>query len=318
MGWIYAYHFSPNDLLIREDPLFIRRHRFLASASAEKSIWHETDIDSLDPDSGSYLRGGVAQIAAAAGEVGLVTDQAGEAIGRDQRGAKLAAAQLAALRAIPWRKWNSLQLRDYCSKVRLGKELLAQASLDLEVLTGIAEDLRVLVGPKRCRILLQTLPGSTSTDSAGLLSSEELFELADGYWRRKGPAGWKKSPLADQLARKEPGQTSESAAWIGGYYPQSYGCGHAHMLPLAPYEEYENVKNPELISERLSHVLLDIAEKIDRLGFPLELFPLLAEPAVRQLAMTKFMSDWSDWQSALEGLRELRLEPLISHLQENP
>jgi hypothetical protein len=318
LGWIYAYHFSPNDLLIKEDPLFIRRHRFLASASMKRSIWHETDIDSLDADSGSYLRGGVAQISAAAGEIGLVTDQAVEAIGRDQGGSRLAGAQLAALRAIPWRKWNSLQLRDYCLKIRLGKELLAQASLDSEVLTGIAEDLRVLVGPKRCRVLLQTLPGSTSTDSAGLLSSEELFELADGYWRRKGPAGWRKSPLADELARKEPNQTSESISWIGGYYPRSYGCGHAHRLPLAPYEEYENVKDPELISERLSHVLLDIAEKIDRLGFPLELLPLLAEPAVRQLALTKFMSDWGDWQSALEGLRELRLESLISHLQENP
>src|SRR5258705_5085451 len=52
LGWIYAYHFSPNDLLIREDPLFIRRHRFLATYSTGKSVWHDTDIDSLDPDSG--------------------------------------------------------------------------------------------------------------------------------------------------------------------------------------------------------------------------------------------------------------------------
>ena len=318
LGWIYAYHFSPNDLLIKEDPLFIRRHRFLASASTGKSIWHDTDIDSLDPDAGSYLRGGVAQIAAPAGEIGLVSDQAGEGMGRNQRGARLAAAQLAALRAIPWRKWNGRQLHDFCSKVRLGKELLAEASLDPEILTRISDDLRVLVGPIRCRILLQGLPGSTSFDLAGLLSSEELFELADGYWRKKGPAGWRESPLADQLARERILQTSESITWIGGYYPQSYGCGHAHLFPLGPYEEYENVKNPELISERLSHVLLDLAEKIDRLGLPLELLPLLAEPAVRQLAITKGMSDWSDWQSALEGLRELRLEPLISHLQENP
>ena len=160
LGWIYAYHFSPNDLLVKEDPLFVRRHRFLSSSSKEKSIWHDTDIDSIDADSGSYLRGGVAQIAAVAGEIGLVTDQAGEAMGRDQKGARLAAAQLAALRAIPWRKWNSRQLHNFCSRVRLGKELLAQASMDPELLTGISEDLRVLVGPIRCRILLQGLPGS--------------------------------------------------------------------------------------------------------------------------------------------------------------
>ena len=318
LGWIYAYHFSPNDLLIKEDPLFIRRHRFLVNSSKEKSIWHETNIDSLDADSGSYLRGGVAQIAAVAGEIGLVTDQAGEAMGRDQKGAKLAAAQLAALRATPWRKWNSRQLHQFCSKVRLGKELLAQASMDPELLATISEDLRVLLGPTRCRMLVQGLPGSTSSDSAGPLSAEELFELADRYWKRKGPVGWRESPLADQLAREQPIPASESINWIGGYYPQTYGCGHTHMSPLGPYEEYENVKNPELISERLSHVILDLAEKIDRLGLPLEILPLLAEPAVRRLAMTKWMSDWSDWQSALEGLRELRLEPLISQLQENP
>ncbi|MFN8006358.1 MAG: hypothetical protein U0V70_04920 [Terriglobia bacterium] len=318
LGWIYAYHFAPNDLLIKEDPLFIRRHHFLTTSATARVLWRDTDLDSVDPDSGSYVRGGVAQIAAVAGEVGLTTDEPETAVGRDQPGARLAAAQLAALRAIPWKKWNSRQLQDYCLKVRLGRELLAESSLNPSILTEISDDLRVLVGPTRARLLLQTLPGSTTADSAYPLSSPELYALANAYWKRKGSKGWSKSPLVSQVKAEDSRQGPALPNWAGGYYPHASGCPHAHASSLGSYEEYQNLKDPGLISERLSHVLLDLAEKMDRSGLPLDLLPLVAEPAVRQLGMTKGMSDWSDWQSALVGFRDLRLEPLLSQLQAAP
>ncbi|MGA2263357.1 MAG: tetratricopeptide repeat protein, partial [Acidobacteriota bacterium] len=60
-GIIYAYYMSPRDLLISDDPLFLRKHQFLKFGTQIKaeSIWEVPDLMN-GTKGGSYLVGGLA------------------------------------------------------------------------------------------------------------------------------------------------------------------------------------------------------------------------------------------------------------------
>jgi len=118
--------------------------------------------------------------------------------------------------------------------------------------------------------------------------------------------------------RKEASITSsDQSHYFGGVHPTTYGCAEPHLMQLVPYEEYENLFSPQPLAERLSDILLYLAEAADRAGLPVEGLAVLAEPAVQQFSTRAKMNYLSDWKSAVNGMRSLDINSLMHLLDEN-
>ena len=63
-GIVYAYYFSPDDLLISEDPLFLRKHEFvdLEPVGHPDLFGHAPELEVSSEGAGSYLTGRIRRI----------------------------------------------------------------------------------------------------------------------------------------------------------------------------------------------------------------------------------------------------------------
>jgi hypothetical protein len=319
LGWVYASYFSPRDLVLAADPWFVRRHQFpFDEFSGKKSVWHATAMRSYTTGGGTYLAGGLAQIAAAAGEVGLVGVDGGETAGRDLASSAIAARQLASLRATPWAGLDEHVLRLLALKLLLGRELLVKAALHPEVQAELADPLLSLIGLRRRAELVHALSERDLATAFRLLGSLDLYFLADWHWQRNGATGWKHSPLGQALEQETHGKGSGQVLLLGGYQPESDGCLRPHLFHQGPYEAYQGFFNKEWMAERLSPIVLDLAAAADRLNLPLGALALVSETAVHDTARRSLMANRDDWRAALQAIRSLRLEPLLDVLEGTP
>ncbi len=130
VGWVYAYYFSPRDLVVAEDPLLTRKHQFhVTLGSGRRFYWPGASRQTLRRQTGNYLRGALCQIATLTGEIGLVKAEAGESIGTDPVVEGFAAAQLSGVRSVPWPHLNPLSMHLVGLKLRLAREFMARAAL---------------------------------------------------------------------------------------------------------------------------------------------------------------------------------------------
>ena len=67
------------------DPWFVRRHQFIGTISGKETAWAPTQLRSYASGGGSYLGGGLAQIAAIAGDVALVGKDTDGSVGTAAR-----------------------------------------------------------------------------------------------------------------------------------------------------------------------------------------------------------------------------------------
>ncbi len=186
-------------------------------------------------------------------------------------------------------------------KLRLARELVAVASLKPSMANEVAELTTGLIGLVRRTRLLGSLTAHDAEGAIKLLSSSDLYFLAERYWQRHGNKQMAESPLTTAMQSLELPVQQRRGHAFGGIHPTTYGCLHTHLLPLSPYEDYENFRFADAMSERLSHLLLDLAAEMDRIGIPAEALAVLGEPAIREWTRKARMNDRDDWMAALEG-----------------
>jgi hypothetical protein len=197
-------------------------------------------------------------------------------------------------------------------KLRLARELVTVASLKPSMANEVAELTTGLIGLVRRTRLLGLLSAHNAEDALKLLSSSDLYSLAERYWQRHGNKQMAESPLTTAMQSLElPSQRIRGHAF-GGIHPTTYGCVHTHLLALSPYEDYENFRLADAMSERLSHLPLDLAAEMDRIGIPVEALAVLGEPAIREWTRIARMNDRDDWMAALEAVSQLRLPELVA------
>lgn len=185
------------------------------------------------------------------------------------------------------------------------------ASLKPSMADEVAELTIGLIGLVRRTRLLGSLAEHDAEGALKLLSSSDLFFLAERYWRKHGNKQLGENPLTTAMQSLE----QERIHALGGVHPTTYGCLHTHLLPLSPYEDYENFRFADAMSERLSHLLLDLAGEMDRIGIPVEALAVFGEPAIREWARKARMNDRDDWMAALEAASQLQLPQLITAMQ---
>src|SRR5262249_7949466 len=125
------------------------------------------------------------------------------------------------------------------------------------------------------------------------------------------------SPIVVALRRETVLVPREQTNYFGGYHVLTDGCAHPHLTNLGPYEDFENLRTNVPLAERLSHLLLDLADAADREGLPVEATALLAEGAVQRFAVLADMSTEFDWATALVAMHHIDLNALLPLLEKN-
>jgi hypothetical protein len=309
VGWVYAYYLSPEDLVPSSDPLLVRKQLFFDTST--KDLWPATHVV-VSTEYGSYVEGGLAQFEAAAGQIGTSrldpAESAGDGIGRS-----VIAAEIAAIRGAPWQKMDDSMLHFIALNLRLGREFVIQSAFHPETRDELAEAATGLIGLQRRSALMDSVADLDFRNSFSLLSSSDLYFLADAYRKMKGAT---LPGDVDKAVKQESINISvEGLHDFGGSYPTIYSSTHNRLLQLGPYEEYDKLVFAEPLSERLSHFLLDLAEAADGAGLPIDALSLLAEPATRQLASRLHMSSKDDWMSAIEAMHDIDMKALIPSLR---
>ena len=310
VGWVYAYYFSPRDLVVAEDPLLTRKHQFhVTLGSGGRYYWPPASRQTLRRQTGNYLRGPLCQIATLTGEIGLVKAEAGESIGTDPVVEGFAAAQLSGVRSLPWSHLNPLSMHLVALKIRLAREFLARSALQPEMQQDVAQIVEGLLGPTRRAQLLESVATRELEGISALLSSSDLYYLGNRLWDEKQAAHLGNGPVREALERASTLVPSHQDRFFAG--SELGDRSYCKRLPPPPYEEYNNSLLTHHLSRRLGHFMLTLAESADRSGLPLEALALVAEPAVRHLALNAQMNNSADWRGALRAMSRLPLEELV-------
>ena len=310
VGWVYAYYFSPRDLVVAEDPLLTRKHQFhVTLGSGGRYYWPAASRQTLRRQTGNYLRGPLCQIATLTGEIGLVKAEAGESIGTDPVVEGFAAAQLSGVRSLPWSHLNPLSMHLVALKIRLAREFLARSALQQEMQQDVAQIVEGLLGPTRRAQLLESVATRELEGISALLSSSDLYYLGNRLWDEKQAAHLGNGPVREALERASTLVPSHQDRFFAG--SELGDRTYCNRLLPPPYEEFNNSLLTHHLSRRLGHFMLTLAELADRSGLPLEALALVAEPAVRHLALNAQMNNSADWKGALRAMSRLPLEELV-------
>jgi tetratricopeptide (TPR) repeat protein len=315
VGWIYSYYLSPQDLVMAQDPFFIRRHELFEDSPHHKTYWPQTAQRTYLEEAGGFLGGVLFQLGMMAGKIGLTQVETDKSFNGHNTVEAVAATQIASLRSLAWARLKQGDLHAVGVKLRLARELVAVGSLKPPMANEVAELTIGLIGLVRRTQLLRFLTAHDIEGALKLLSSSDLYFLAERYWQKHGSKQLGENPLTVAMQSLEQPTQRASTHSFGGIHPSTYGCLHNHLLPLSPYEDYENFKFADAMSERLGHFLLDLAGEMDRFGIPAESLAVFGEPAIREWARKSRMNDRDDWMAALEGVSRIHLPQLIAAMQ---
>jgi hypothetical protein len=93
------------------------------------------------------------------------------------------------------------------------------------------------------------------------------------------------------------------------------GCDHAHLVRLAPYEEYERMMMPMKMAERVTELNLYLIDYAGQAGIPAAALGSLAEPLALEVLRKLQMSDSKDWRPIPLAFASLDEQSLIAILK---
>ena len=308
-GVIYAYFLDPADLLVSEDPLLIRKHRFLDTDTNMTAIFPPSDFNKGSQGAGSHLIGGFAQFFNIAGQFAV----SGEKTGNNTM---VAAAQIGSLRATDWRRVNETDLRVLGLRIRLAREWVLHAALDAKLADALAEDTLGLLSATRRARLLDAISSRDWSTALTVATLGDLYSLSGRYLERFQTDSWQSPVLA--ALRRMPAEDDARMRWFGGSAVDLMGCAHPHLAELGPYELYEWLLLPQKLSQRTAEFKLFLADVAGRVGVPPAILGTVAEPLAKQILGKAHMADLHDWRSvtqAFGGLGEDMLEAALDSKQ---
>ncbi|SPE39377.1 hypothetical protein SBA3_320005 [Candidatus Sulfopaludibacter sp. SbA3] len=305
IGIVYGYFLSPDDLLVSEDPLLLRKHRFLDLDVASASIFPISELSKTSEGAGSHLLGGFAQFHRVAGQLAV----SGEKTGNSEM---VAAAQIGSLRVTDWRYLKEDDLLVLGLRLRLAREWILHAGSDPKLMDALAEDTLGLLSTTR---RAQLLDGIAARDWESALSAAtlgDLFALSGRYLARYSKDSWQ-SPVVVALRQAPPAADESRLRALGGSSVELMGCAHSHLAVLGPYEQYEWLLLPYKLAERAAEFKLFLADVAGRVGVPAATLGF-AEPLARQMLVKARMADVHDWRAvtrSFAGLDETMLESAL-------
>ncbi|HLY16624.1 MAG TPA: hypothetical protein VKR61_05340, partial [Bryobacteraceae bacterium] len=290
-GILYAYYFRAGDLLVSEDPLFLRKHEFVDLGGGEHhSAFREPpDLEVSSESAGSYLKGGFAGFSHIAGRVAASgPHRAGDS-------EMVFAAQIGSLRATDWRNISDQTMLAFGLRVRLAREWIERASRSPELLSDLADGALGILSLGRRAALLDAVRAGDWRAAWQCVTLSDLYFLSGSYLARYPADPWD-SPVTRHLRTMPAGARAAQLAGVGASHPYLNGCDHPHLIRLAPYEEYERVLMPTAMAERVSEFKLYLLEYAGEAGIPAAALGAVAEPVVLEILRKAQMADMKDWR----------------------
>lgn len=298
MGPVYAYYLKPDDLLVSQDPLLLRKHQFFDMSPGDHVLFPPSALQPTSEGAGSYLLGGFADLPGAAGEVALSGRQS------DPNVEFVAGAQIGSLRSSDWSRLNEHDLIRFEVRLRVAREWIIHASTDDRLLAGLTQDIEGLLPPTRTGTLLDATASRDWDEAFKTLTLGDLFQLSSRYLDRYSKDLWQ-SPAIAALRKSGDAPGDERLRSLGSSAVRLLGCSHPHLAPAGPYEEYEKLMLPFKLAERTAEFKLYLADLAARLGLPPAALNAIGEPLAMAILSKTHMTDIRDWQSALSAFAAL-------------
>ncbi len=290
-GIVYAYFLSPDDLLVSEDPLLLRRHRFVSRDLRGTHLFPSSRLQLPSPSSdGSYLRGGFADFPRAAGQMARYSMGASAPYSEH-----VADAQFACLRATDWSQLREHHLRLFGLKILLAREWIVQAAITPPLRRDLAESTLGPLSLKRRRSLLAAIERKSWRTVWDSVTLSDLYFLAGSYQARYTADPWE-SPVTLAVRRMASSDGDSGQQWLGCPALETMNLARPQLAATAPYEEYARYVMPSLIGERVAEFKLYLALQMDRTGVPAAAMGTLAMSIAPQLLRELRMNDLRDWQ----------------------
>ena len=301
-GVVYALYLSPEDALVREDPLFLRKHQFASLDSSEGKSGGFLDPDLVSGQSfGTFVVGGFADFGPTAGRVSMAT------LRRVGESAEFpGAAILGSLRDTRWQLLRDVELRWIGLSVLAAREWILDAAVDGTARAGLASAAQGLLSPARLARLLRALELRDWNEAWRQVTLSDLYFLGDAF-TRSVKDGTPLSPTLQALHSLQDTVDPSRLRWFGQDLRPLLGCSHPHLARLPPYEYYEGSMLPDRLAARAGEFKLQLAASFDRAGLPAALLGAVAEPlALKLLADVhpSYPGDWQSLQSAFLGINE--------------
>jgi Flp pilus assembly protein TadD len=308
-GIVYGAYFSPEDTLVANDPLLLRKHEsFDLHTGSPKAAFVMSSMELGSTQGGSYALGGFAYFAHASGDAAALGVQSGNPA------ARLYSFQTAATRMTPWARYRDEDQRLLGLKIRLAREWIVYAAGEPALLRDLSDDTLGVLSLSRRRELLNAIASRDWRAAWNSVSLSDLLILADRYTARYKRSPWN-SPV-DAALRDAGAHNDGSRLNLLGTVPLSlFGCNHPHLLTMAPYEEYENHLLPDELAERTAEIKLYLSTLMDKLGLPAAALQTIAEPATKIAFRSIRMSDDHDWAPALAAFRAIDQETIEAVLE---
>ena len=292
-GIVYAAYLDPADILVENDPLLVRKHQAfeLSQTSGAKPRFPPSELEEANAGEGSFFSGSFAQFA-------LVSAR-GHGEGRTPS-SYLQRNQSASIRLTPWASWGDTDQRMLGLKLRMAREWCVYAGQDPALFAALSEDTLGLLSLTRRRELLDSITAHRWSLIGNSLTDSDLLALADRYLARYSKTPWL-SPVDADLRRAEAESGGDRLDLLGSIPASLYGCGHPHLVSLAPYEEYEHHLFPVEMAERAAEMKLYLAAAMDRAAVPAAAMSSIANEVSKRAFASMKMSDERDWVSALKA-----------------
>ncbi len=294
VAWSYAYYAAPDDLLVSADRYLVRRHQFISAAG---NGWNPTELQKCD-GGGMCVVGGLAELGAAAGNWGRTKVDAAENLNSAGIPDLAVQAVLTSIRTVPWARVTPDVLHAVGVRLRLAKSIVGRAATDERTRNTVSEHLIGIVGSFRRLEIVQALADGEPKSALDLLSSSDLFFLAESI-----------EPDAASL---------DAVNYFGGSHLQTYGSMRPLLVHSSPYEEYMWFLHKDALWDSVDHILLSIAEAADREGIPADAVAELSESALRQVGKTANARGPTDWLSVVRAMNRINLIELLPELDKRP
>lgn len=311
-GPVYAYFLRPEDLVVSEDALLLRKHRYFGfDASTErKQALPESDFFPNSEGAGSYFVGGFAQFGTASGAAaGRNWKTAGPA------GNEAITAQIAAIRGTVWDHLEESDQRLVGLRTIVAREWVMESARRPEEFAALSEETMGLLSLTRRADLLTGIESRNWRKVWEAVTLPDLFALGGRYLERYKSDPW--SSPATAALRCVVRSNDGSRLYVLGAVPyHSFGCSHPHLQADAPYEEYERHMFPVDIAERMAEFKIFLAFQADSMGLAPAALDRVAEALAAKAFRNAKMADFKDWRSLMAGYASITARDVKQALEQ--
>jgi hypothetical protein len=174
-GRLYAYYLDSDDLLVAEDPLLLRKHRF----RPDRELFAAADFHPSSEGAGSFLSGGFADMRGVAGQVALAGAKQ-----TDSHSEFVFAAQVGDLRTTDWKRLDDEEVRRVGQRIQAAREWIERSAAQFEERRKLAEATLGLLSFARRAHLLAALEERDWKAVWSVVTLPDLYYLGEPAHRR--------------------------------------------------------------------------------------------------------------------------------------